>query len=66
VFPEPVYGSAKEVEYQLSIAQRLGYADAHFGVERQLSRSGLGSLRKVPFRVGLESPSDTSDRAAVG
>jgi four helix bundle protein len=23
------YGSAKEVEYQLSIAQRLGYAEPH-------------------------------------
>jgi hypothetical protein len=30
----------------------------------QLSRSGLGSLRKVTFVVGLESPSDTSDQVA--
>ena len=34
---------------------------ANFGIERQLSRSGPGSLRKVPFCVGLESPRDTSD-----
>jgi hypothetical protein len=38
--------------------------DSHFGIERQLSRSGLGSLRKVPFGVGLESPSVTSDQVA--
>jgi len=37
---------------------------ADFGIERQLGRSGLGSLRKVPFGVGLESPSDTSDQVA--
>jgi hypothetical protein len=38
--------------------------DAHVGVERQLGRSGTGSLRKVTFCVGLESPSDTSDQVA--
>jgi hypothetical protein len=37
---------------------------ADFGVERQLGRSGLGTLRKVTFGVGLESPSDTSDQVA--
>ncbi len=37
---------------------------ANFGIERQLCRSGPGSLRKVPFCVGLESPSDTSDQVA--
>jgi hypothetical protein len=30
----------------------------------QLRSSGLGTLRKVPFCVGLESPSDTSDQVA--
>jgi hypothetical protein len=29
-----------------------------------LSRLGFGSLRKVTFGVGLESPSDTSDQVA--
>jgi hypothetical protein len=37
---------------------------ADFGVERQLGRSGLGTLRKVTFGVGLELPCDASDQVA--
>ena len=37
---------------------------ADFGIERQLSRSGPSSLRKVTFGVGLEAPSDSPDPIA--
>ena len=37
---------------------------ADFGIDRQLSRSGCSSLRKVTFGVGLEAPSDSPDPIA--
>ena len=37
---------------------------ADFGIDRQLSRSGPSSLRKVTFGVGLEATSDSPDPIA--
>jgi hypothetical protein len=35
------------------------------GIERPLGRSGLGTFRKATFGVGLELPSDTSDKVLL-
>jgi hypothetical protein len=48
----------------LSAVVCLDACHALFGVECPFSWSGPGSLRKVTFSVGLESPSDASDQVA--
>ena len=50
---------------QVSVGSFRVGCHADFGIDRQLSRSGPSSLRKVTFGVGLEAPGDSPDPISV-
>jgi hypothetical protein len=52
----PMLAATARPTLQVLVGSSRAGCHADFGIERQIGRSGLGTLRKVPFGVGLEAP----------